>query len=68
MPMFFQSGDSDGVLFDVPVLDGALDYSATFCPDARRLTLPPGRSALEAVAESPHRHEHGRLARVLLDA
>ncbi len=43
--------------------------TATFCPDARRLTLPRrAASALEAVAESPHGHEHGRIARVLLDA
>ncbi len=30
--MFFQSGDSDGVLFDVPVLDGALDYYGELLP------------------------------------
>jgi hypothetical protein len=32
LPMFFQSGDSDGVLFDVPVLDGALDYYGDLLP------------------------------------
>jgi hypothetical protein len=32
LPMFFQSGDSDGVLFDVPVLDGALDYYGELLP------------------------------------
>lgn len=33
LPMFFQSGDSDGVLFDVPVLDGALDYYGDLLPE-----------------------------------
>ena len=32
LPMFFQSGDSDGVLVDVPVLDGALDYLGDLLP------------------------------------
>jgi hypothetical protein len=32
LPMFFQSGDSDGVLFDVPVLDGSLDYYGDLLP------------------------------------
>ena len=30
--MYFQSGDSEGVLFTVPVLDGALDYLADLAP------------------------------------
>ena len=32
LPMYFQSGDGDGILFDVPVLDGALDYLADLAP------------------------------------
>jgi hypothetical protein len=32
LPMFFQSGDADGVLFDVPVLDGSLDYYGDLLP------------------------------------
>jgi len=32
LPMFFQSGDDDGVLFDVPVLDGSLDYYGDLLP------------------------------------
>ena len=32
LPMYFQSGDGDGVLFTVPVLDGALDYLADLAP------------------------------------
>lgn len=32
LPMFFQSGDSEGVLFTVPVLDGSLDYLADLAP------------------------------------
>ena len=32
LPMFFQSGDADGVLFDVPVLDGSLDYFGALLP------------------------------------
>ncbi len=32
LPVFFQSGDAEGVLFDVPVLDGALDYYGVFLP------------------------------------
>lgn len=32
LPMFFQSGDSDGILFDVPVLDGSLDYYGDLLP------------------------------------
>jgi hypothetical protein len=32
LPMFFQSGDAEGVLFDVPVLDGALDYYGVLLP------------------------------------
>lgn len=32
LPMFFQSGDSDGVLFEVPVLDGSLDYYGDLLP------------------------------------
>jgi hypothetical protein len=32
LPMFFQSGDSDGILFAVPVLDGSLDYYGDLLP------------------------------------
>ena len=32
LPMFFQSGDAEGILFDVPVLDGALDYYGDLLP------------------------------------
>jgi hypothetical protein len=32
LPMFFQSGDSEGVLFNVPVLDGSLDYYGDLLP------------------------------------
>ena len=32
LPMYFQSGDSDGVLFTVPVLDGSLDYLTDLAP------------------------------------
>jgi outer membrane lipoprotein SlyB len=32
LPMFFQSGDGEGVLFEVPVLDGALDYYGDLLP------------------------------------
>ena len=32
LPMFFQSGDSEGVLFAVPVLDGSLDYYGDLLP------------------------------------
>lgn len=32
LPMFFQSGDGEGVLFEVPVLDGALDYYGELLP------------------------------------
>ncbi|MGZ8804537.1 MAG: DNA modification methylase [Microbacterium sp.] len=32
LPVFFQSGDAEGVLFGVPVLDGALDYYGVFLP------------------------------------
>jgi hypothetical protein len=32
LPMFFQSGDGEGVLFTVPVLDGSLDYLADLAP------------------------------------
>jgi hypothetical protein len=32
LPVFFQSGDAEGVLFDVPVLDGALDYYGVLLP------------------------------------
>ncbi|HWI30795.1 MAG TPA: DNA modification methylase [Microbacterium sp.] len=31
-PMYFQSGDEEGVLQQVPVLDGSLDYLAPFVP------------------------------------
>jgi len=32
LPMFFQSGDSEGVLYAVPVLDGSLDYYGDLLP------------------------------------
>lgn len=32
MPMYFQSGDAEGVLQQVPVLDGSLDYLAPYVP------------------------------------
>ena len=32
LPMYFQSGDAEGVLFDVPVLDGSLDYFGDLLP------------------------------------
>jgi hypothetical protein len=32
LPMFFQSGDAEGVLYAVPVLDGALDYYGDLLP------------------------------------
>jgi hypothetical protein len=32
LPMFFQSGDSEGILFSVPVLDGSLDYYGDLLP------------------------------------
>lgn len=32
LPMYFQSGDAEGVLMDVPVLDGALDYYGELLP------------------------------------
>jgi len=32
LPVYFQSGDGDGILFAVPVLDGALDYLADLAP------------------------------------
>ena len=32
VPTFFQSGDAEGVLVSVPVLDGSLDYLAPLAP------------------------------------
>ncbi len=32
VPIFFQSGDGDGVITDIPVLDGTLDYLAPLVP------------------------------------
>jgi hypothetical protein len=32
LPMYFQSGDGDGILVAVPVLDGTLDYLADLAP------------------------------------
>ena len=32
LPMYFQSGESEGTLFTVPVLDGSLDYLADLAP------------------------------------
>ncbi|MCK6067515.1 MULTISPECIES: DNA modification methylase [Microbacterium] len=32
VPVYFQSGDSEGVLYEVPVLDGALDYYNELLP------------------------------------
>jgi hypothetical protein len=32
LPMYFQSGDAEGVLVTVPVLDGSLDYLADLAP------------------------------------
>ena len=32
VPVFFQSGDGEGALIDVPVLDGALEYLRTLAP------------------------------------
>ncbi|GAA3213575.1 DNA modification methylase [Microbacterium terregens] len=32
LPMYFQSGDGEGILFDVPVLDGSLDYYGDLLP------------------------------------
>ncbi|MCR2762567.1 DNA modification methylase [Microbacterium sp. zg.B48] len=32
LPMYFQSGDADGILFTVPVLDDSLDYLAGLAP------------------------------------
>ncbi len=32
LPMYFQSGDGEGILFDVPVLDGALPYYGDLLP------------------------------------
>lgn len=32
LPIFFQSGDAEGVLYTVPVLDGALDYYGDLLP------------------------------------
>jgi hypothetical protein len=32
VPVYFQSGDAEGVRVDVPVLDGTLDYLAPFVP------------------------------------
>jgi len=32
LPMYFQSGDGEGILFAVPVLDGSLDYLADLAP------------------------------------
>lgn len=32
LPMYFQSGDGEGVLVTVPVLDGSLDYLAPLAP------------------------------------
>jgi hypothetical protein len=32
LPMFFQSGDDDGIVANVPVLDGSLDYYGDLLP------------------------------------
>jgi hypothetical protein len=32
LPLYFQSGDAEGVLASVPVLDGALDYLTALAP------------------------------------
>lgn len=32
VPMFFQSGDAEGVLYQVPILDGQLDYYGDLLP------------------------------------
>jgi hypothetical protein len=32
LPMYFQSGDAEGVMVTVPVLDGSLDYLADLAP------------------------------------
>ena len=32
LPMYFQAGDAEGVLIQVPVLDGSLDYLASLAP------------------------------------
>lgn len=32
LPMYFQAGDTEGVVVEVPVLDGSLDYLAPLAP------------------------------------
>lgn len=32
VPVYFQSGDGEGVLYQVPILDGALDYYSELLP------------------------------------
>jgi len=40
VPVYFQSGDAQGALIDVPVLDGALEYLSTLAPTAPATSTP----------------------------
>lgn len=45
VPVYFQSGDAEGALVQVPVLDGALEYLAPLAPTPTPTTLIPATPA-----------------------
>lgn len=50
LPVYFQSGDGQGVLYDIPVLDGELPYYGDLLPT---VTPSPSGSATPAATPSP---------------
>ncbi|UGS26638.1 DNA modification methylase [Microbacterium resistens] len=60
LPVYFQSGDTEGELASVPVLDGTLPYYADLVPSAKPTTTPaptPSAPATPAPAETPNPDE-----------
>ncbi|MFJ6652848.1 DNA modification methylase [Microbacterium sp. NPDC091313] len=50
LPVYFQSGDGEGVLYDIPVLDGALPYYGDLLPT---VTPTPTTSTSPTPSPSP---------------
>ncbi|WP_243393061.1 DNA modification methylase [Microbacterium testaceum] len=54
VPVYFQSGDGEGALIEVPVLDGGLEYLAPLAPTAEpSITIKPTPSGTSAVTPTP---------------
>ncbi|MFF0909695.1 DNA modification methylase [Microbacterium enclense] len=53
IPVYFQSGDSEGALIQVPVLDGALDYLSDLAPAGPTPTVAPTPLVTPSPDETP---------------